>query len=191
MHKIKQIYTIIKRGGFRLFFNFNLFNLSLRFPNSIFSPFCIVKIKSGRIFKIGNHSSIGDFTKVCVDDEIDEKISKLVIGDYSYIGDYNNIRAAGGDIIIGNYCLISQHITMVASNHSIAKNKLIYKQPWDTNKTDIIVEDDVWIGAGCVILPGTIIHKGAIIAAGAVVTKNVPEYAIVAGIPAKVIKFRE
>jgi len=54
----------------------------------------------------------------------------------------------------------------------------------------IVISDDVWIGAGAIILSGVNIGRGAIVAAGSVVNKNVPPYAIVGGIPAKVIKYR-
>lgn len=55
----------------------------------------------------------------------------------------------------------------------------------------VLIEDDVWIGANVIILPGVKISKGSIIGAGSVVTKNVPEYAIVGGNPARVIKYRK
>ena len=55
---------------------------------------------------------------------------------------------------------------------------------------DIVVEDDVWIGYGAYIMPGVTIHKGAIIGAHAVVTRDIPEYAVAVGVPAKVIKYR-
>ena len=60
----------------------------------------------------------------------------------------------------------------------------------DYDDGDIFIEDDVWIGAGSIILPGLKIGKGAIIAAGSVVNKNVPKFSIVGGIPAKIIKLR-
>ena len=68
---------------------------------------------------------------------------------------------------------------------------MIFNQPWDREKVGIVIEDDVWIGANCVILPGVHIGYGAVVAAGSVVTRNVPSYALVAGVPAKVIKYRE
>ena len=59
-----------------------------------------------------------------------------------------------------------------------------------TSKGNIVIDDDVWIGYGATILSGVHIGQGAVIAAGAVVTKDVPPYAIVGGVPAKVIKYR-
>ena len=58
------------------------------------------------------------------------------------------------------------------------------------SKGDIIVDDDVWIGQNAVILSGVHIGQGAVVAAGAVVSKDVPPYAVVGGVPAKVIKYR-
>ena len=80
---------------------------------------------------------------------------------------------------------------MIASNHGTSLGDDIQRQGWEQNKTGITVEDDVWIGANSVILPGVHINKGAIIGAGSVVTKDIPPYAIAVGNPAKVIKYRQ
>ena len=74
---------------------------------------------------------------------------------------------------------------------NINKEALIVEQEWDSEKAGIIVGDDVWIGANATILPGVKIGKGAVIGAGSVVTKDVKEYAIVAGVPAKHVRYRK
>ena len=74
------------------------------------------------------------------------------------------------------------------SNHGIEKGELIIKQK--NTIEDVIIEDDVWIGARSIILPGVKLKKGSVIAAGSIVTKSVDSYAIVGGNPAKLIKYR-
>ena len=142
-------------------------------------------------FSIGKKSVISRYSLISICDGPNAIFSYLNIGDNTYIGEFNNIRAAGGYIEIGNNCLISQHISIVASGHNYDKKSLISKQGWNTNKRNVIIKDDVWIGANSVILPGCIIETGAVIGAGSIVTKNVPPYAIVAGNPAKIIKYRK
>ncbi|MCX6313036.1 MAG: acyltransferase [Bacteroidetes bacterium] len=134
---------------------------------------------------------IGAFTVVFVIDydKKDEK-SALFIGEGTYLGEQNNIRASGGKIIIGKKCLISQQVSLIVANHKIERNQYIKEQAW-ISKGDIIIEDDVWIGCGVQVMPGVKIGKGAVIAAGSVVTKNVPAYSVFGGIPAKYIKNRD
>ena len=102
-------------------------------------------------------------------------------------------------VIIGNYCSVAQKVTfMLDADHRIDtistypfKVKLLHSQQFEaTSKGDIVVEDDVWIGYGATILSGVRIGQGAVVAAGALVTKDVPAYAVVGGVPAKVIKYR-
>lgn len=101
-------------------------------------------------------------------------------------------------LFIGAYCSIADNVTFVlCADHNIG---LISTYPFQaklfghdidaTSKGDIIVDDDVWIGYGATIMSGVHIGQGAVVAAGAVVTKDVPPYAIVGGVPAKVIKYR-
>lgn len=98
---------------------------------------------------------------------------------------------------IGNFCSIADKVTfMLGLDHP---TNLISTYPFKDyffngisaiSKGDIILDDDVWIGYNVTILSGVHIGQGAIVAAGAVVTKDVPPYAIVGGVPAKVIKYR-
>ncbi len=92
-------------------------------------------------------------------------------------------------ITIGNYVQISYNVNLVSADHSYENHLLpILKQP--LNGGLIEIEDDVLIGANAVVLPGVKIGKGAIVGANAVVTKDVEPYAIVGGVPAKIIKYR-
>lgn len=100
-------------------------------------------------------------------------------------------------LTIGNYCSIAEEVTFLLSvdhptNHLfIYPFKAMYEDtPCATTKGDIIIEDDVWLGYRSTILSGVRIGKGAIVAAGAVVSKDVPPYAIVGGVPARVLKYR-
>lgn len=114
----------------------------------------------------------------------------IILGERVSINEYNNLRAAGGDIRIGNYCQIAQFCTLVASNHSVETSEYMIDAPWDASKTSIQIGDDVWIGANCVILPGVTIGRGAVIGAGSVVTKDVPDFCIYAGNPARFLRIR-
>jgi|SRR5690348_5576496 len=141
--------------------------------------------------EIGKNVRIGPFTVIAVNnyDKDNRRNSKLIVGEGTYIGQQNNIRATGGNIVIGKRCLISQQVSIISANHLTNPNEYIMDQPW-TEGLDVIIEEDVWVGCGVQILPGVKIGKGAIIAAGSVVTKQVPPYMIYGGVPAKFIKER-
>lgn len=99
---------------------------------------------------------------------------------------------------IGNYCSIAPDVTFILRSdhdyHHIStfpfRVMCMGESAEAITKGDIIVEDDVWIGYRAIIMSGVHIGQGAVIAAGAVVTKDVPPYAIVGGVPAEVIKYR-
>jgi acetyltransferase-like isoleucine patch superfamily enzyme len=161
------------------------------------NPNCRINIENYIVFQYsenqltcGKHTSIGPYNVIFISGmDANGNPTKLILGDYSTIGEQNNIRAGGGSIIIGAHCRISQQVSIVSSDHGIGKDKLIREQGW-TSKGDIIIEDDVWIGCSSQILAGVRIGKGAVIAAGSLVNKDVPEYAVVAGVPAKIVKYR-
>ena len=105
---------------------------------------------------------------------------------------HNNVLQAGkvdGKIKIGNYVHTGANVMIIAFNHAFDTREIptIQQDYYDANVT---IEDDVWIGGGTIILAGVTIGKGAIIAAGSVVNHDVPQYAIVGGIPAKLLKYR-
>ena len=105
---------------------------------------------------------------------------------------HNNVLQAGkvdGKIKIGNYVHTGANVMIIAFNHAFDTREIpTIKQ--DYYDADVTIGDDVWIGGGSIILAGVTIGKGAIIAAGAVVNSDVPEYTIVGGVPAKIIKER-
>lgn len=100
---------------------------------------------------------------------------------------------------IGHFCSIAPDVVFIpGSDHALDtvstfpfKVKCLGQSYGEAvSKGDIIVEDDVWIGYGSTILSGVRIGQGAVVAAGSVVTKDIPPYAIVGGVPANVIKYR-
>ena len=115
----------------------------------------------------------------------------ITIGKNTYInGDTYLLAGQKSKILIGDNCLISYNVHIRTTTHNyIDRNKLINKQ--GHSEKNIVIGNDVWIGFGAQILPGVIIGNGAVIGAGAVVTKNVEEYAVVAGVPAQIIKYRK
>jgi acetyltransferase-like isoleucine patch superfamily enzyme len=131
-----------------------------------------------RKFSLGDYSVIESFA--CINNAVGD----VQIGNHTRIGLHNTVI---GPVKIGNHVNLAQGITVTALNHNFTdSNKRIDEQGISTNAVNI--EDDVWIGANAVILPGVTIGNHCVVAAGAVVTKDVPPHSLVAGVPAKVIK---
>lgn len=117
----------------------------------------------------------------------------IEIGNDVYIGPGATITSSESSIIFGNKILLGPNVTIIGGDHNTSViGKFMYdvKEKLPENDLPIIIEDDVWIGTGAIILKGVTIGTGSIVAAGAIVTKNVPSYCIVGGVPAKVIKER-
>ena len=140
----------------------------------------------------------------------------IIAGDYSYYDDVDGAERfeahvthhyefLGDRLIIGKFCAIARGVEFVmnGANHRMNSPTTypfnIMGGGWEQFtpaledlplKGDTVVGNDVWIGTNAVIMPGITVGNGVIIGAGAVVTKDVPDYAVVGGIPAKIIKFR-
>ena len=126
-------------------------------------------------------------------------MSKISVGKRSY-GPIT-VQMFGSEnegLIIGNYVSIASGVTfLLGGNHPYNgistypfKVKLLGQQIEAVSKGPVVIEDDVWIGLNSLILSGVRIGKGAVIAAGTVLTKCAPPYSIVAGNPARIVKFR-
>ena len=131
-----------------------------------------------RRFSIGKRSVVESFS--CINNAVGD----VVIGDYTRIGLHCTVI---GPVTIGNNVNLAQGITVSALNHNFEDTRLRIDEQ-GVNTSERIIDDDVWIGANAVITAGVHIGRHSVVAAGAVVTKDVPEYSVVGGVPAKVIR---
>jgi phosphonate metabolism protein (transferase hexapeptide repeat family) len=129
-------------------------------------------------------------------------IGETTMGDYSYVVNDSSIMYSE----IGKFCSIAAHTRINPGNHPlerVALHHFTYRSksyqlgPDDDHEFfdwrrahKVVLGNDVWVGHGAVILPGVTIGTGAAVGAGAVVSKDVPDYAIVVGVPARVLRFR-
>ena len=111
-----------------------------------------------------------------------------ILGDHVGIGHYCVLNT---DVVIGNHVMLAAHVGLIARDPHTTD--LVGVTMFESPRGDrhrIIIEDDVWIGYGAIVLSGVRVGRGAIVAAGSVVSEDVPPYAIVAGSSAKVIRYR-
>ena len=111
----------------------------------------------------------------------------VIMGDESGIGANTTIPY---DTIIGKNCMISRNIFILNRNHDFSRTDIPINNQGFKAAKQTIIEDDCWLGMNSLFTPGRVIKKGTIIAMGSVVTKDFPEYSIVGGNPAKLIKSR-
>ena len=131
-----------------------------------------------RKFWLGDYSVVESFA--CINNAVGD----VIIGDHTRIGLHNTII---GPVIIGSHVNLAQGITITALNHNFDDSEKRIDQQGISTK-EVVLEDDIWVGANAVILPGVTIGTHAVVAAGAIVTKDVPPHSLVAGVPAKVIR---
>ncbi len=168
-------------------------NMTIRHPdkieigdNTIFDDNSVIDAKgeSNRGIIIGSNVLIGRGTTLSC------KNGNISIGDYSNLGPGNTILSET-ELNIGKYVYTAGHLYMIAGgNHSFERRDIpMFHQP-SYSRGGISLGDDVWLGANATVLDGVTIEKGSIIGAASMVNKNIPEYSIAVGAPAKVIKKR-
>jgi len=156
--------------------------------------------------KLKNNCIIGDMSR-CTDSSmgVSAKIDRFgliyhsSLGDYTYIGSHSMILHT----IIGKFCSISWGVSIGGAEHdyrNISTHDFYYNDaygirpsaplPYDRFAEKSLIGNDVWIGANATILRGVTIGDGAVVGANSTVTKDVPPYSVVAGSPAKLIKYR-
>lgn len=130
-----------------------------------------------RRFSLGRCSVVEDFS--CINNAVGD----VVIGDHTRIGLHNTII---GPVTIGSHVNLAQGITVTALNHNFSDTTLRIDEQGVSTKA-VTIADDVWVGANAVILPGVTVGRHSVVAAGAVVTKDVPPFSVVGGVPAKIL----
>ncbi len=113
--------------------------------------------------------------------------AEIEIGDHSGIG--MNCEVCG-PVKIGSDVMMGPEVIILTTNHKFDRVDIPMRCQGNDISKKVTIGDDVWIGTRVIILPGIHVGKGAILAAAAVVTKDVPDYAIVGGNPAKIIRYR-
>ena len=142
-----------------------------------------VQLAGARGISLGNGVRVGHG---CV---LTAQSGSLEIHDGVSLSPGAHVAADDGRIVIGAKCAIGPGCVLRAANHRFSRRDVpILEQGHEPGA--ITIGDDVWLGANCVVTPDVTIGRGAVVGAGAVVTRDVPEYAIAAGVPARVIGWR-
>lgn len=140
--------------------------------------------------EVGKDVSVGPFAEILVyrRSRHSKVPGRLILEDCAIISMSVDIRAAGGTIRIGENSGVGQHNVLVAANHQLRPGELHLASPWDEERTGVDIGKNVWVAAGCILLPGCVIGDNSMIAAGSVVRGTVPAGEVWGGVPARKIK---
>ena len=153
-----------------------------------FNKIIIVPIKKTSVGAHGKSVHFGRYVRFF-------GINNVFLGSDVSLGERNILMCTRAKIKIGDHVMTGPGVTMITGGHRMdiigrPMTSITDKEKLPENDKDIILEGDNWIGANAIILKGVTIGEGAVVAAGAVVTKDVPKFSIVGGVPAKVIRMR-
>ncbi|MEO5795355.1 MAG: DapH/DapD/GlmU-related protein [Rhodoferax sp.] len=137
----------------------------------------------GTRIEIGAHSVVDSFVKF----KPAGGLGDVVIGEWCVINS-GCVLYTGHGILMGNQVAVAANCTFAPVNHAYQDaSKPIRTQGFLPSRGGIVIEDDVWIGANCVFLDGTVLRRGCVVAAGSVVRGEVAAYTVVAGQPLRVV----
>jgi acetyltransferase-like isoleucine patch superfamily enzyme len=145
------------------------------------------KLVGSNLIQVGTDVWIGEQAWLNAKDYCGIGIPTLIIGDGTYIGRLVQINA-WRSVTIGRNVLIADRVFISDADHNFSDTCKPILLQGDSFVGAVTLQDGCWIGIGAVILPGVIVGRNAVVAANAVVTKDVPDCAVVGGIPAKIIK---
>lgn len=138
---------------------------------------------------LGERSSIGAYSRLVTGTDIARPGSHIRIGRRCGIGEYSSIGGSGG-VSIGEDTIIGQYFSAHSENHNHADLSVPIRVQ-GTTRAPIQIGEGCWIGAKVTVLAGVTIGPGCVIAAGSVVTRDIPAFAIAAGVPARVLRLRQ
>ena len=185
---------MFKRYGF-----FGVIRLvkSIIYTKLFFSKARLIRVpfdlRNRKLINLGNRLTTGFCCRIEAH-PVDQELKKCItFGDDVELNDYVHI-ASGESITIGNNVLIASRVFISDLNHGSYKgdfqdNPTVAPNKRKLSTSPVIIKDNVWIGEGVCIMPGVTIGYGCIIGSMSVVTKDIPDYSIAVGSPAKVIKF--
>lgn len=180
-----------------------IYSFFQRIKNKIYSEICLSSINNkGKNCKLGRNSRIYNPEFIKLKNKViignfawlnakpnDNSDFSLIIGENVYIGSNVQINA-WESVIIDDDCLISDRVYISDADHNSSEINIPIKEQGDSFIKGVFIGSGSWIGINVCILPGVNIGKGVIVSANSLVSKDIPDYAVVGGVPAKIIKYR-
>ena len=187
---LKKVFYILARSTWRCL---SIYNCVSGKGSKIHSNGMVANTKNNKSrVVIGQNTYIAGYLEVC------RNCGNISIGNSTFIGEGSRIYSAKS-VLIGDRVQIAHNCSIFDNNiHSLDPDERAFefshnmKNGWsrlfDLKERDVVINDDVWLGAGVIVLKGVTIGKGAVIGAGSVVTTDIPDYSIAVGNPARVVK---